>query len=70
MQAVACFLAVAMHPDIQIEYPTPQGFLDLYSKGVGRKWLVEFGNLQNLVEQMILIERGRHLGFNAISRPG
>lgn len=42
MQTVGCFLARAMHPDLHIEYPTPQGFLDAYSKGVGKVWMVRF----------------------------
>ncbi len=32
MQTVACLLVKALHPDIHIEYPTPDSFLKEYSK--------------------------------------
>lgn len=50
MQTVACFLAKAVHTDIHIEYPTPEGFLGEYSCGIGNRWLIDFGRLQESVE--------------------
>jgi hypothetical protein len=46
MQAVACLIAKALHSDIHIEYPTPESFLREYSNGIGARWLVDFGCLQ------------------------
>ena len=51
MQTLACFLAKALHTDIHIEYPTPESFLKEYSKGVGSRWLVDFGRLQDRVAE-------------------
>lgn len=45
MQAVACFLVKALHPDIHVEYPSPDGFAREYSSGIGSKWKLELGNL-------------------------
>ena len=63
MQAVGCFFVKALHPDIHIEYPTPNGFLDLYSEGIGRKWRVDFGFLGDKVEELRRIERKQCLGI-------
>jgi hypothetical protein len=57
MQAVAGYLLHAVHPDVHVEYPTARGFLDLYSKGVGRAWRVNLGKLGNLVENVRMRER-------------
>jgi hypothetical protein len=43
MQTVACYLMKALHPDIHIEYPSPEGFLPEYSSGIGTRWLVDLG---------------------------
>lgn len=61
MQAVGCFFAKALHPDIHIEYPTPNGFLDLYSEGIGKKWVGHFGKLRDRIETFRRIERKTHL---------
>lgn len=42
MQTVGCYLVKALHPDIHIEYPTPSGFLSLYSTRIARCWQIEF----------------------------
>lgn len=61
MQTLACFLMVALHPDIHIEYPTPEGFLSLYSTGIGKSWLVDFGNLSELLRALLRAEQEEHL---------
>lgn len=50
MQTVGCFLAKAIHTDIHIEYPTPESFLREYSRGIGNRWMIDFGRLQDKVE--------------------
>jgi hypothetical protein len=49
MQTVACSVVKAIHPDIHIEYPTPESFLKEYSRGVGTCWTVDFGCLKSRV---------------------
>ncbi len=61
MQTLACFLMIAIHPDIHVEYPTPQGFLQLYSTGIGKSWMVNFGKLNELVEQLSEREQKKYL---------
>ena len=61
MQTLACFLMVAIHPDIHVEYPTPQGFLHLYSSGIGKSWMVTFGKLHELVEKLAQHEQKKYL---------
>ncbi len=61
MQTVGCFLAKALHPDIQIEYPTPKGFLPLYSEGKGQTWSIEFGRLGDRIDLLRSEERKVHL---------
>ena len=34
LQSVGCYLVKALHPDIHIEYPSPEGFLPPYSAGI------------------------------------
>lgn len=61
LQTVGCFFAKALHPDIHIEYPTPNGFLDLYSDGIGQKWVGNFGRLKDCIESLRQIERKARL---------
>jgi hypothetical protein len=56
MQTVGCYIAKALHPDIHIEYPTPTGYLDLYSTGVDQTWLVDFGSLAELIARITAAE--------------
>jgi hypothetical protein len=63
MQTVACFLTRALHPDIHIEYPTPEGFFENYSSGVGASWLISFGPLGDLLKTFRLEERRLLLGI-------
>jgi hypothetical protein len=50
MQTLAVFIAKRLHPDIHIEYPTPSGFLDSYSGGIGQTWMVDFGRLSQVLK--------------------
>jgi hypothetical protein len=68
MQAIACFFAKALHPDIHVEYPTPSGFLDLYSKGVGKKWIIRFGRLGDRVGKLKRVERKKCLEVSLAKR--
>lgn len=61
MQTLGCYLLTALHPDVHLEYPTPQGFLDLYSEGIGAQWFVRFGQLGSLTEAMCRAERKERL---------
>lgn len=61
MQALGCFFAKALHPDIHIEYPSPEGFLPEYSRGVGNKWVLQLGRLNALVGAIANRERSTYL---------
>ena len=52
LQAVGCCFIKALHPDIHIEYPSPQGFLKVYSEGIGRVWYLDIGNIDDLITRM------------------
>jgi hypothetical protein len=54
-------LVKALHPDIHIEYPSPEGFLPYYSSGVGDRWLVEFGQLSGRLSAISNAERREYL---------
>lgn len=57
MQAVGCFLVKALHPDIHIEYPSPEGFLPQYSAGVARRWMLRLGRIGTLLAEVAQRER-------------
>jgi len=61
MQTVACFLAKALHPDIHIEYPSPEGFAKEYSTGTGDRWLLPLGKLRMLLSNIEEAERQNFL---------
>lgn len=61
MQAVGCFFAKALHPDIHIEYPSPEGFLPEYSKGIGQGWLLRLGRMRSLLDDLATRERRTYL---------
>jgi len=61
MQTISCFLIAALHPDVHIEYPTPEGFLDLYSEGVGNQWIVNFGPLETYILELKKLEKSERL---------
>jgi hypothetical protein len=52
MQTVGCYIAKGIHIDIHIEYPTPESFLPTYSKGIGNRWMLEFGPLDALLGEL------------------
>jgi hypothetical protein len=61
MQTLGCFIAKALHPDIHIEYPTPESFLPFYSVGIGPVWQVKLGRVGDYVQMLRLRERRNHL---------
>lgn len=61
LQAVGCYLVRALHPDIHIEYPSPEGFLPYYSSGVGARWLLDLGQLSERLSVISDGERREYL---------
>jgi hypothetical protein len=61
MQTVGCSLAKALHPDIHIEYPSPEGFTKEYSSGVGAQWMISFGELSDRLQAISRAERREYL---------
>ena len=61
LQAVGCYIAKALHPDIHIEYPSPEGFQPTYSDGVGTHWLLDFGDFSELIGKISRAERKHFL---------
>jgi hypothetical protein len=61
LQAVGCYLVKALHPDIHIEYPSPEGFLPYYSSGVGARWLLDLGHLSERLSAISGAERHEYL---------
>jgi len=61
MQAVGCYLVKALHPDIHIEYPSPEGFLPRYSSGVAERWILNLGQIRSLLESISMEERREFL---------
>jgi hypothetical protein len=57
MQAVGCFLVKALHPDIHVEYPSPDGFAPEYSRGVGSIWKLPLGDVAGTVRRFSDAER-------------
>jgi hypothetical protein len=65
MQTVGCFMTKALHADIQVEYPSPEGFLPEYSDGVGTRWLVNFGRFSERLSAIADAERREYLEIKA-----
>jgi len=61
MQAVGCYLVKALHEDIHIEYPSPEGFLPQYSSGIAERWILKLGRLGDLLERIRMEERREFL---------
>jgi hypothetical protein len=61
LQAVGCYLVKALHPDIHIEYPSPEGFLHYYSSGIGIRWLLDLGQLSERLSAISNAERREYL---------
>ena len=62
-QAVGCFLLKALHPDVQVEYPSPEGFSKYYSSGVGTRWQLKLGPLQQCIKNIADKERMEFLAI-------
>jgi len=65
MQTVACYLMKALHPDIHIEYPSPEGFAPEYSSGTGKRWLVSLGLFSDRLSAIGEAERQNYLEIAA-----
>lgn len=61
MQTVGCYIVKGVHADIHIEYPTPESFLPSYSKGVGKRWIIEFGLMDSLLGGLRSRDMADHL---------
>lgn len=61
LQTVGCFLVKALHPDIHIEYPSPEGFFPSYSTGIGPWWFIDLGRLSELFASISEIEFNKYL---------
>ena len=61
MQAAGCYLAKALHPDIHIEYPSPEGFAPDYSWGVAAQWVLNLGVLSQRLAAIAEAERREYL---------
>jgi hypothetical protein len=64
-QAVGSFLVKALHPDIHIEYPSPEGFFANYSSGIGAHWLLDLGKIPKLLKGIADAERRKYLEIHA-----
>jgi hypothetical protein len=64
MQTIGCYLVKRLHPDIHIEYPSPEGFLPEYSAGIGDIWELDLGNVNALIETLRSFEREQFLQIN------
>jgi len=61
LQAVGSYVVKALHPDIHIEYPSPEGFLPYYSSGAGARWLLDLGQLSARLSAISNAERREYL---------
>jgi hypothetical protein len=69
LQAVACYLLKGLHPDIHIEYPSPEGFSPEYSSGVGASWLIDLGIISESLSALSCMERRAFLEIDIEERP-
>jgi hypothetical protein len=61
MQAVACHVVKALHPDIHIEYPSPEGFAPEYSTGIAAVWSLDLGRWIETLSAIAAEERRKYL---------
>lgn len=61
MQAIGCYLVKALHPDIHVEYPSPEGFSQDYSLDIGPRWLLDFGTFSKRLSAITGAERREYL---------
>jgi hypothetical protein len=69
MQAVGCYLAKALHPDIHVEYPSPEGFKKRYSTGIGSRWMIDFGGFAERINAISTAERRNWLEIPTSETP-
>lgn len=67
MQTLGCYLVKALHPDIQIEYPSPEGFLPQYSSKIAARWMLNLGCLGDLIGKISKCEREEFLEIETMS---
>ena len=70
LQSVGCYIVKALHPDIHIEYPSPEGFVSFYSNGIGQRWSINLGNLAELVSKIHSFEIEKFLEIRSSSPAG
>ena len=61
LQTVGSYLVKALHPDIHIEYPSPEGFIPYYSSGIGNRWLLNLGQFSKLIATISKAEKHEYL---------
>jgi len=61
LQAIGSYIVKALHPDIHIEYPSPEGFFPRYSSGLAAKWLLDMGRISELLSGISKAERETYL---------
>ncbi len=61
LQSVGCYLVKALHPDIHIEYPAPEGFRPPYSSGIGDQWTLDLGQLSAHIDNISRAELRAYL---------
>jgi hypothetical protein len=61
MQAVACHVVKALHPDVHIEYPSPEGFAPEYSTGIAAVWSINLGKWCDTLMSIAEAERQQYL---------
>jgi hypothetical protein len=61
MQAIGCYLVKALHPDIHIEYPSPDGFSQEYSSDIGHRWVLDLGVFSKRLNAITNAERREYL---------
>jgi hypothetical protein len=67
MQTVACYIVKALHPDVHVEYPSPEGFAPEYSTGTGARWLLDLDRFSKTLKAISRIERETFLEISAIA---
>jgi hypothetical protein len=70
MQTVASYFLRSVQSDTHVEYPTPKGFLDLYSDGIGNSWRIDFPAMGAFVERIQLECRRQWLGISSLEERG
>jgi len=61
LQALGSYIVKALHPDIHIEYPSPEGFFPNYSSGIGKRWLIDLGQVSKRISKISDAERYEYL---------